>query len=948
LISETGGEIFYQEEPCMDIPVSTYRIQFTTSFGFKEMVRIIPYLAELGISHIYASPIFKARDNSPHGYDVVDHNSLNTQLGSENDFETLISFMKKMKMKWIQDIVPNHMAFDYANKILTDVLEKGQRSPFVSFFDIDWEHSYENIKGRVLAPFLGAFYGETLENGELVLGFCQDGLTISYHELKFPLAIDSYLFVLSHRLGTLRKNMGEDHPDFIKILGVLYVLRTMPLEEEQSESYDQARFIKKMMWDIYTRNDEFRKFLDDNIKTFNGNKDNPESFNLLDELLSKQIFRLSFWKIATKEINYRRFFNINGLISLMIQDETVFSHVHDFLFKLIREEKISGVRIDHIDGLYDPEKYIKTIRGLFPHLYLLVEKILSPEEDLPQSWQVQGTTGYDFMNYVNGIFCERKNERTFTKIYSSFIGAKINFGDLVREKKRLIIFENMAGDINNLAQELKGISSRDRNASDVTLYGLRRALTELLVSFQVYRTFISGSEYTERDREIVEQAIRTAVQHAPGLVQELNFIRNFLFLEFPQYLDDEGKAEWTSFAMRFQQYTGPLMAKGLEDTTLYVYNRLISLNEVGGNPESFGISVDDFHRFNRRRFESHPLSLNATSTHDTKRGEDVRARINVLSEIASEWEQTIKRWAKINQTKKTRINKMLVPDSNDEYFLYQTLVGAFPSDASEYPDFVSRIRRYIIKSVREAKVHTAWVKPDIGYEEGYESFIDEILKAEPNNVFLNELKSFSLKIAKFGVLNSLSQTLIKMTVPGIPDFYQGSELWDLNLVDPDNRRPVDFSRRVSILRELQERFKSDLPNLLLELMSNPADGKIKLYLIWRILNARSSFSDLFEKGNYTPIKITGSRARHLICFARIYRSRWSVTVAPRLFTHLIPDGSFPTGHDVWGDTELTLPVWGQGYCENVISGEKILVERHLPLCTVLESFPVALIVSQEN
>ncbi|MCL5125848.1 MAG: malto-oligosyltrehalose synthase [Deltaproteobacteria bacterium] len=929
----------------MIVPSATYRLQFSRSFNFRMAQNILPYLEELGISHIYASPIFKSAKGSAHGYDVVDHNSLNPELGSGSDFDSFIESVRHCGMYWLQDIVPNHMAFDYDNKMLIDVLEKGQRSKFFSFFDIDWDHAYENIKGRVLAPFLGKFYGETLENGEISLCFGPEGFSIRYYNFEFPVAIDSYSFVLSHRIGVLRRTLGEDNPDFIKILGVLYALKSIVAEEEPSEVYNQVRFVKKMLWDIYSENEGFKRFLDASITIFNGNKNCPETFGLLDELLSKQVFRLSYWKIATKEINYRRFFNINSLISLMVQEEEVFNHIHDLLFQLVRAGKISGLRIDHADGLNDPGAYVKLIRTNFPEVYILVEKILAPCEDLPESWPVQGTTGYEFVNYVNGLFIDRKNNRAFTKIYSNFTATKINFADLVRDKKRLIILELMAGDVNNLAQELKSISSHDRHASDVTLYGLRRALTEVLVSFPVYRSYISWTEFTESDRKYIETAVSKAVQHVPALASELNFIKKFLLLQFPKYIDEEGKREWIKFAMRFQQYTSPVMAMGLEDTVLYVYNRLISLNEVGSQPENFGCSVSDFHRFNKKRLNSSPLSLNATSTHDTKRDEDIRARINVLSEIPHEWETTVKRWAKLNRPKKKRIARTYLPDRNDEYFLYQTLLGALPLDHSEYPKFVDRIKDYAIKAVREAKVHTAWVEPDIAYETAYASFIESILETSEDNIFFKDLLAFVARIARFGMLNSLSQTLLKITAPGVPDFYQGTEMWGLNLVDPDNRRPVDFRKRMRILNELRGKAGSNLKNLLDELLSELSDGRIKLFLIWRAMRTRRAMSELFQSGDYVPVKATGTLARHVVAFARVNSRNWSITVTPRLCTRLVPDGSIPIGTTVWKDTELVLPRRISGACRNAVTGEELEFDRHLALPNVFESFPVALLVN---
>ncbi len=932
----------------MRIPSATYRIQFNPPFGFKNAKRIIPYLTELGISDVYASPIFKARKGSTHGYDVVDPNQLNPELGGMEDFEGLTEELKNYGMGWIQDIIPNHMAYDYENQMLMDVLENGESSEYFHFFDIEWNHPYESIRGRLLAPFLGRFYGESLEDGEIQLKYDDTGLTINYYNLRFPLKIESYVNVFTHKLSTLKKKLGDDHPDFTKLLGILYVLKTLPSREEINERYDQTRFVKRMLWELYTKNQEIKRFVDENIETFNGEKGNPESFNLLDNLLSEQLFRLSFWKVATEEINYRRFFNINELISLRIEDEDVFNHTHSLIFKLVEEEKISGLRVDHIDGLYDPTDYLKKLREKAGEIYIVVEKILDPEEELPSYWPVQGTTGYDFLNYVNSIFCERKNERKFDKIYSGFTGFKASYGDLVCEKKRLIIGKHMAGDVDNLAHLMKGISSRYRHGGDITLYGLKRAIVEVMTLFPVYRPYISAEVFSETDRSYVKEAVKKAAQSNPGLLYELNFIERFLLLKSRDYLAEEEKKQWVHFVMKFQQFTGPLMAKGFEDTILYIYNRLLSLNEVGGNPSKFGISLEKFHSLNKKRVSSWPHSLTTTSTHDTKRGEDIRARINVLSEIPQEWDSNIKRWGKINRRKKRAVNGRNVPDRNDEYFFYQTLIGAFPFDATEYPTFIERLKNYIIKAVREAKVHTAWLKPDEDYEDAYISFVEEILQPSEENQFLKEFVPFQKKVAYYGIFNSLSQTLIKITSPGVPEFYQGTELWDLNLVDPDNRRPVDFEKRRSFLRDISSKIETDVLSLITKLFSSKEDGRLKLFMIYRALQAKNENSEVFQNGVYIPIEVRGTFKDHIVAFARNYGNTWVVTIAPRLLTTLIKEGELPLGQHVWDNTHIILPegapfLWKDAIATQLIEGGKIL-----PMSEVLKHFPVALLMSKEE
>lgn len=921
----------------MRIPVATYRIQFNPSFDFQAAKKIIPYLAELGISDIYASPIFKARKGSTHGYDVVDPDQLNFELGDEQDFNELIRELKNYGMGWIQDIVPNHVAYDYENQMLMDVLENGESSKYLHFFDIDWNHPCESIRGKLLAPFLGRFYGESLEGGEIQLRYCDTGLTINYYNMRFPVKIESYVNIFTHQLSALKRTLGGDHPDFIKLLGILYVLKTLSTGEEMDERYDQITFIKRMLWELYTGNLEMKRFIDANVQAFNGEKDNPESFNLLDNLLSEQLFKLSFWKVATEEINYRRFFSINELICLRAEDEEVFDHTHALIFQLIEEGKVSGLRIDHIDGLYDPTNYLKRLQERTGDMYIVVEKILGVTEEIPPFWQAQGTTGYDFLNYLNGIFCKNKSEKQFNRIYSDFTGFKTVYDDLVSEKKRLIIGKHMAGDVDNLAHLMKGIAARYRHGSDITLYGLKRTIVELMTQFPVYRTYINSEVFRESDPSYIKEAVKRSIERVPNLLNELDFIERFLLLKFEDYLTREEKEQWIHFVMRFQQFTGPLMAKGFEDTVLYVYNRLLSLNEVGGSPDRFGTSLKEFHSFNRKRGEMYPYSLSATSTHDTKRGEDVRARINVLSEIPDEWRRSLRQWNKINRGKKRTVNGRNVPDENDEYFLYQTLIGAFPSYESEYPVFIERVKDYIIKAVREAKVRTAWLKPDTEYEDACISYVEEILREE--NRFLKEFVPFQRKVSHYGIFNSLSQTLIKITSPGVPDFYQGTELWDLNLVDPDNRMPVDFEKRISLLRDIMNTSYK-------ELLATREDGRIKLFLINRALQARKERADVFQKGSYIPIEAGGRFKEHVVAFARNHGDGWTITIAQRHLTALIKERELPIGRQVWEDTHILLPkgvpaLWKDAITTQVIEGMETLL-----IGDVLEHFPVALLTSE--
>ncbi|HZD41559.1 MAG TPA: malto-oligosyltrehalose synthase, partial [Terriglobales bacterium] len=678
-----------------------------------------------------------------------------------------------------------------------------------------------------------------------------------------------------------------------------------------------------------------------------------ESFSPLDQLLGQQFYRLSFWKVATEEINYRRFFNINELISLRTEDPRVFNATHAFLFHLMDEGKITGLRIDHIDGLYDPAGYLERVRARAGDAYVVVEKILQLNERLPEAWPVCGTTGYDFANQVNEIFCIQRHERKLSELYTRFTGFQTPYEDLVAEKKRLIIGKHMAGDVDRLANLLKRVSSRDRFGGDITLYGLKRALVEVLTFFPVYRSYVSTAVYREEDQARIGQAMAKAKEANPALLHELEFIEKFLLLEHGDYLPEEEKRQWINFIMRLQQLTGPLMAKGFEDTTLYIYNRLISLNEVGGDPGSFGCAPEAFHEFNGERARRWPQTMNATSTHDTKRGEDVRARINVLSEIPDEWEEQVLQWSRLNRRHKPRLKGREVPDRNDEYFLYQSLLGAWPFDEEEVPGFRERVKGYMIKAVREAKVHTEWLKPDLAYEEAFVSFLEKILEPSESNDFLHALIPFTRRVSHFGALNSLSQTLLKIASPGLPDFYQGTELWDLNFVDPDNRRPVDFGRRRHLLEEIRRQESNDRPQLIRHLLSEWQSGKAKLFVTHKALSFRRHQTELFRTGSYLPLRATGKKKDHLCAFGRRSGEDWALVLVPRYVTRLCAPGQIPAGESCWGETALVLPKeaperWRQVFTGEALTAVSAGTRKLLALRQVFETFPVALLAPADG
>jgi (1->4)-alpha-D-glucan 1-alpha-D-glucosylmutase len=921
----------------MRIPTATYRIQFHAEFNFEHAQEIVAYLADLGISDFYASPVFQATQGSTHGYDVVDPTVLNSELGTESDFAKLSAEIHQHQMGWLQDIVPNHMAYDNHNLWLMEVLENGKDSEFFDFFDINWNQPDEEINERVLAPFLGDFYGNCLEKGEIKLDYQKQNLIVTYFGLELPVRIESYLTFITHNLDILEQKIGRQHPDFIKFLGIVYLLKN--LSKDSKERLEQIILVKSLLEETCQQNSTIEEFIQNNLKEFNGKVGNPESFNLLDNLLAEQFYRLSFWKVAAQQINYRRFFTVNELISVKVEELKVFNKTHELIERLVAENKFTGVRIDHIDGLYNPAEYLTRLRTKLGDIYITVEKILELTEDLPQQWQIQGTSGYEFLNYVNGLFCQSENEVDFSKVYTEFTGLKANYQDLVYEKKALFLEKNLGGDIENLARILKKLSSDTREGSDFTTYGLKKALFEVLVLFPVYRTYIDENGIREIDREYINQTIKAAKKKTPLLVNELNFIQKILLLKHEDYCSKTQSEKWLHFVMRSQQLTGPLMAKGVEDTLLYVYNRLLSLNEVGGNPSHFGIELDLFHHFNQNKVQHWQHGMNTTATHDTKRGEDVRSRLNVLSEIPQEWSQQVNQWREINQVHKQGV----VPDANDEYFLYQTLLGTFPFEDGESADFLNRIKDYMLKAVREAKVNTAWLRPNKEYEQAFLSFIERVLSPKESN-FLQYFRPFQQQIAEYGIYNSLSQVLIKNTAPGVPDLYQGAELWELSLVDPDNRRPIDYQKRRKFLQEIKVKSSQDILQLLKELIATKEDGKIKLFLTHQLLKARKEYTEVFKNGNYQPIEITGKYHNHLIAFSRNYGEKTIVAIAPRFLTGIIKPGQLPLGTEIWEDTSLKLTnkKWYNAIDSQTIAGKNLAVGE------ILQNFPVALLIGHQR
>ncbi len=926
------------------IPRATYRIQFRPGFGFADCRAILPYLVELGITHVYASPIFKARPGSIHGYDVCDHHALNPELGPPEEYEQLMAEVKRLGMGWVQDIVPNHMAVSGDNKMLVDVLENGPDSRYITFFDIDWHHPYKSMSGRMLAPFLGSYYSQVLENGEIRLGLDDDGFHVRYYDLRFPLRIDSYATILTWHIDPLRDTLGPENPEYVKLLGLLYNIKALGSEKRDQEHYDQISFIKRMLYEMYHTDESMCGHIDDAISAFNGLESEGEEdrYALLDALLAEQHFRLSYWKVAGQEINYRRFFSINDLISLRVEDEAVFHHTHKLVLDSIREKRIEGLRVDHIDGLFDPSSYLQRLRANAPDAYIAVEKILEGEEPLPGFWPVQGTTGYDFMNLVCGLFVDTRQETAFQRLYESFTGEKRTLAEITTDKKRDILRRHMAGDVDNLARQVNTVSSKDRKGFDITMATLRLAIGELLIQFPVYRTYISAKAFRPEDLGYIRTAVRATRRANPDLAFALDFLERFMLLEFDESMEEADRQEWLRFVMRFQQVTGPLMAKAMEDSAFYVMNRLVCLNEVGGDPGRFGIPAADVHAALARRRDNWPASMNATATHDAKRGEDARMRLAVLSELPDVWTESLAALRKASKGRKKRVAGRTVPDRNEEYFLYQTLLASMAFSAEEEGGFHERLESYLLKAMREAKEHTNWITPDERLEEASLSFASGLITQGPDEAFQKQFRPLFTRMARLGAVNSLSQTLLKITAPGVPDFYQGCELWDFSMVDPDNRRPVNYALREKMLSALRKSCAKDGCKAVSGFMENFEDGRIKLFLIWKALAARAGHARLFEEGSYVPLEFEGARKEMAFGYARTMDGESALTIVPRLFAKAAgEEARFPLG-DFWQDSTVVLT--GGVAFRDAFTGNTFAPGEPVYLRNALGTLPFALLI----
>lgn len=957
-------------------PLATYRLQFNKDFRFADATRLLDYFCQLGITDLYASPILVSRKGSGHGYDVTDPSRIDPELGSEEEFELLQSELVKRDMGLLLDIVPNHMAASSENRWWMDVLENGRDSAFAGYFDIDWLPGSRHLAGKVLLPFLGRPFGETLDNGELQLTFRDGKFYVCYFDFVFPIAPESYYQILSGDHGTLDYQLGKEKPSFQELSGILAGFAALAQKTDGATATERrlkVDALRERLRVLATEHIEVRSFLDARLRQFNGVPGEPESFSLLEHVLSQQHYLLAYWQDPNEGINYRRFFTIADLAGIRVEDPIVFEATHNQLIHLVakgaKQGLRTGLRIDHIDGLLDPAGYLARLQHALadapaPHVpqhdapprdtppldalktYLVVEKILAPVERLPEGWPVAGTTGYDFMNYLQGPFVHTASARKIAAIYRQFIGEWPEFAALVHQKKKLVMNSLLRVEMRGLARQLADLASKDRYARNIPRSHLHEALIETTACMPVYRTYIRSLDVPPQAREIIGRALAAAQANRPQLGGPcLDFLRDVLTLANPPHIVPGQLEERLAFVMRWQQFTGPIVAKGFEDTALYAYYPLSSLNEVGGDPEpARAVSREEFYEYLGERHRRWPLALNATTTHDTKRSEDLRARVSVLSEIPDEWNFKLLEWSKLNARHKSSLNGHYAPDANEEYLIYQTLLGIWPVETGDPTSIINRLQRYMTKALREATIHTRWAKPNEAHEQAVSRFVQLLLSTESSAKFLADIAAFQRKIAWCGMIYGLAQLLLKIVSPGTPDSYQGSELWDLRLVDPDNREPVDFPKRCQFLRALGE----PTPDNCFHLLRHWPDGRVKMHVAQQALRYRLQHPELFTHGNFSPVRTLGVREEHVIAILRHDNSDQAMVVVPRWIAQTYTAQEAPPSKQFWGETSLVLSPTAPASWINVLTGERVQTRVSsesptLAVAEVLQSFPVALL-----
>ncbi len=878
--------------------LATYRLQLRNGVGFDQVRVLVPYLAELGVSHLYASPYLQASDGSTHGYDIVDPTRVDDQLGAAEAHERMCQALLGAGLGQVIDLVPNHMAIaGRQNPWWWDVLENGPSSRYAASFDVDWEASEERWPNKVLLPVLGDHYGRVLEDSQLQLAHVEGAFVLRYQEHVFPVDPSS----LAGLLGEVAELQGSQLLAFLAERHAGLPRPTVTARQAVERRHRDKAVLLTLLARLCHEEPTVTGAIDAAVARLNADPD------ALDALVEQQNYRLALWRTASRDLGYRRFFDIKDLAGLRVEVPEVFAATHALPIAWVERGWVHGLRIDHPDGLRDPAEYFARLREACPDAWIVAEKILEPGEQLPPDWPIAGTTGYDFLNLAGGLFVDSRGEAALTRLHEEVTGQPHDFAELARAAKRQVLDELLGSEVNRLVSLFVAVCERHRRHRDYTRRELRTALSEVAVHFPVYRSYVSAATGAvgETDVRHVEQAIEAAMEATPDVDPALfRFLRDLLLLRHPGSLEGE-------LAMRFQQLTGPAMAKGVEDTAFYRDQRLIALNEVGGDPSQFGVEPARFHDACLQAQATHPTRMLASTTHDTKRSEDVRARLALLSEVPERWAQAVRRWSEHNR----RHQHGELPDRPTEYLLYQTLVGAWPIDEG-------RLTEFLEKAVREAKVHTSWTAPDEAYERAVAAFARALLSDE---VFRADLEAFVADLVDPGRINALAQTLVKLTAPGVPDVYQGTELWDLSLVDPDNRRPVDFALRRRLLGELPQL----APEAIMERME---EGVPKLWLLRQALRARRLRPQSFgSAGAYRPLLAQGAKADHLLAFGRCEDV---VVAVPRLVMGLA---------DGWGDTALELP---SGEWRDLMTGDA-WPGGPMPVAALLGRFPVALLVAGE-
>ena len=896
-------------------PVSTYRLQFSKDFSLKELKPFIEYLYNFGIKTIYASPILGATSASEHGYDVVNPFIIHSAIGSEKQFLKLHQKLQDKDMGWLQDIVPNHMAYSTQNPWIFDMLEKGIVSTYADYFDVDWNYNRNtDLIGKISLPFFGDDIEFLIKNKELFIDYNEkSGLHLKYYENEFPVSVETYHEVL--------QNVNYDLSDLKESVEKA----VNPVD--RTDFYKRFDHLKNTWLSMYTSDKEFKVRVTAALSEIN---DDEEA---LFSIIFNQNYLPEYWETTNRRINYRRFFTINDMICLNMDKLHVFEHYHRYIVDLVEKGIFTGLRIDHIDGLFYPGEYLDRLRrAIGEDTYLIVEKILEKDEEIPSYWPVQGTTGYHFLALCNNLLTNNDAAPVFNGIHEAIGGKRItDYEKFSYNKKKFILYQRMHGELDNLTQlclDMQIIGEVDNKSQ------LKEAIAEIMIQCPVYKLYFEKEGIYDQEQDTLEWIFNQAKKNKPGLQQMLEDLFNAIIKV--NDISEKKRANIMHFLRRLMQFTGPLTAKGIEDTSFYTYNLFIAHNEVGDSPDYYGISHEEFHEAMMNRQKKFPLALNASSTHDTKRGEDFRARLNVLSDFASQWKTLILKWNSENKRYKTKIKNKECPSANDEYFIYQSLIGGFPVDIMEVTTFIKRFKEYIIKSIREGKENSSWVKPDQPYETGILQFIDSIIQTE--TPFFESFFDFYRKVKDFGYLNSLSQVVLKCMCPGIPDIYQGCEFWNFSMVDPDNRRKVDYKYRKKVLKEISSRNKES--NILKHLWEKNDNGKIKFYMTHKLLQERAINSDVFTYGGYIPLVSTGEFKNYLFGFLRKYKNSRYLVAVPMHLAVEDPDDFISFN---WKSTSLSTDEDITGNWTNIFNNQFVKINNKCMARDVFKTFPIAVL-----